>query len=68
MIFLKPPSALIGPDQTIILPKKSERVDHEVELAVIIGRRAKRVPAEEAMDYVPGYTILLDITARDLQW
>ena len=68
MIFLKPPSALIGPDQTIILPRISKRVDHEVELAVIIGRRAKRVPAEEAMDYVLGYTILLDITARDLQW
>ena len=68
VIFLKPPSALIGPDQTIILPKKSERVDHEVELAVIIGRRGKNIPRERAMDYVLGYTILLDITARDLQW
>ena len=68
VIFLKPPSALIGPDQTIILPKKSERVDHEVELAVIIGRRGKNIPREKAMDYVLGYTILLDITARDLQW
>ncbi len=45
----------------------SKRVDHEIELAVIIGERAKRVPAEKAMDYVMGYTILLDITARDLQ-
>ena len=68
VIFLKPPSALIGPNQAIILPRKSEHVDHEVELAVIIGKRAKGVRAEKAMDYVLGYTILLDITARDLQW
>ncbi|HIH72398.1 MAG TPA: fumarylacetoacetate hydrolase family protein [Thermococcaceae archaeon] len=67
VIFLKPPSALIGPDQTIILPRRSNRVDHEVELAVIIGKRGKNIPREKAMDYVLGYTILMDITARDLQ-
>ncbi|WP_297549016.1 fumarylacetoacetate hydrolase family protein [Thermococcus sp.] len=67
VFFLKPPSALIGPGEPIILPRMSKRVDHEVELAVIIGRRARRVPAGKAMDYVLGYTILLDITARDLQ-
>lgn len=67
IFFLKPPSALIGPGDPIILPRMSKRVDHEVELAVIIGKRAKRVPAEKAMDYVMGYTIMLDITARDLQ-
>ncbi|NJF25756.1 fumarylacetoacetate hydrolase family protein [Thermococcus sp. Bubb.Bath] len=67
IFFLKPPSALIGPGEPIILPRMSKRVDHEVELAVIIGERAKRVPAEKAMDYVMGYTIMLDITARDLQ-
>ncbi|AJC71602.1 acylpyruvase [Thermococcus guaymasensis DSM 11113] len=67
VFFLKPPSALIGPGEPIILPRMSRRVDHEVELAVIIGKRARRVPAEKAMDYVMGYTILLDITARDLQ-
>jgi 2-keto-4-pentenoate hydratase/2-oxohepta-3-ene-1,7-dioic acid hydratase in catechol pathway len=67
VIFLKPPSALIGPDQTIILPRKSNHVDHEVELAVIIGKRGKNIPREKAMDYVLGYTILMDITARDLQ-
>ncbi|ASJ06209.1 fumarylacetoacetate hydrolase family protein [Thermococcus pacificus] len=67
VFFLKPPSALIGPGEPIILPRMSKRVDHEVELAVIIGKRAKRVPAEKAMDYVLGYTIMLDITARDLQ-
>ncbi|WP_324735042.1 fumarylacetoacetate hydrolase family protein [Thermococcus sp. SY098] len=68
VIFLKPPSALIGPNQTIILPKKSREVHHEVELAVIMGKRGKNIPRERAMDYVLGYTILLDITARDLQW
>nr|WP_206205645.1 fumarylacetoacetate hydrolase family protein [Thermococcus sp. CX2] len=67
VFFLKPPSALIGPNSTILLPRMSKRVDHEVELAVIIGRRAKNVPAKKAMDYVLGYTILLDITARDIQ-
>ncbi|BAD86061.1 2-hydroxyhepta-2,4-diene-1,7-dioate isomerase, FAA hydrolase family [Thermococcus kodakarensis KOD1] len=67
IFFLKPPSALIGPGDPIILPRMSKRVDHEVELAVIIGKRAKRVPAEKAIDYVMGYTIMLDITARDLQ-
>ncbi|WP_457753074.1 fumarylacetoacetate hydrolase family protein [Thermococcus sp.] len=68
VIFLKPPSALIGPNQTIILPRKSKEVHHEVELAVIIGKRGKNIPRERAMDHVLGYTILLDITARDLQW
>ncbi|QDA30439.1 fumarylacetoacetate hydrolase family protein [Thermococcus indicus] len=67
VFFLKPPSALIGPGDPIILPRMSRRVDHEVELAVIIGKRARRVPREKAFDYVLGYTILLDITARDLQ-
>ena len=67
VFFLKPPSALIGPGELIVLPRMSRGVDHEVELAVIIGRRAKRVPAEKAFDHVLGYTVLLDITARDLQ-
>ncbi|AEH24720.1 fumarylacetoacetate hydrolase family protein [Pyrococcus yayanosii] len=67
VFFLKPPSALIGPNSTIILPRISKRVDHEVELAVIIGKRAKNVPAKRAMEFVLGYTIMLDITARDLQ-
>ncbi len=67
VFFLKPPSALISPDEPIILPGMSKRVDHEVELAVIIGKRAKRIPKEKAMDYVLGYTVILDITARDLQ-
>lgn len=67
VIFLKPPSALIGPNETIILPKKSKEVHHEVELAVIIGRRGKSIPKEKAMDHILGYTVFMDITARDLQ-
>ncbi|ASJ11409.1 fumarylacetoacetate hydrolase family protein [Thermococcus thioreducens] len=67
VFFLKPPSALIGPGEPIILPRISKRVDHEVELAVIIGKRGRRIPREKALDYILGYTIMLDITARDLQ-
>ncbi len=67
VIFLKPPSALIGPNEFIILPKESKNVHHEVELAVLISKKAKNVKIEDAMNYVLGYTILLDITARDLQ-
>jgi 2-keto-4-pentenoate hydratase/2-oxohepta-3-ene-1,7-dioic acid hydratase in catechol pathway len=67
MIFLKPPTAVIGPTQAIILPRMSSRVDFEAELGVVIGRRARRVPAERAFDYVLGYTCVNDVTARDLQ-
>ena len=67
VIFLKPPSALIGPNETIILPKESNNVHHEVELAGLISKKAKNVKIKDAMNYVLGYTILLDITARDLQ-
>ncbi|AGP32351.1 fumarylacetoacetate hydrolase family protein [Sorangium cellulosum] len=67
LLFLKPPSALIGPGQSIVLPPESQRVEHEAELGVIIGRRCKAVRPEEAADHVFGYTCLGDITARDLQ-
>ncbi len=67
VLFLKPPSAIIGPNSTIILPSQSRRVEHEVELAVIIGKKAKNVDIDSVMNYVYGYTIILDITARDLQ-
>ncbi len=67
LIFLKPPSALIGPGEKIVLPTQSKRVDYEGELAVVIGRRAKDVSLEEALDYVLGYTCFNDVTARDLQ-
>ena len=67
LIFLKPNTSLIGEGEAIRIPKISERVDHEVELAVVIGAIAKDVSAKGALDYVWGYTIANDVTARDLQ-
>ncbi len=67
LIFLKPPSAVIGPGEPIVCPPQSARVEHEVELAVVIGRRARQVAAADAWDYVLGYTCANDVTARDLQ-
>lgn len=66
-VFLKPPSAVIGTGDGIVLPPVSESVEHESELAVVIGRSAKNVLPEIARSYVFGYTIGNDITARDLQ-
>lgn len=68
LLFLKAPSSLVGHEDVIILPPYSERVEHEGELAVVIGRRAKDITDEEnPLDYVFGYTCLNDVTARDLQ-
>src|SRR5438477_396817 len=67
LLFLKPPSALLDPDGTILLPPESARVEHEAELGVVIGRRAKDVSAKDALSYVFGYTCVGDVTARDLQ-
>lgn len=67
LLFLKPPSALIGPGESIVLPPESQRVEHEAELGVVIGRRARDVRPEHALDHVLGYACLGDITARDLQ-
>jgi 2-keto-4-pentenoate hydratase/2-oxohepta-3-ene-1,7-dioic acid hydratase in catechol pathway len=67
VIFLKPPSALIGPGEKIIYPEMSRRVDYEAELGVIIGRECKAVAALEAEDYIFGFTCVNDVTARDLQ-
>lgn len=65
IIFLKPPTALIGPDDPIVCPPISVRVEHEAELAVVIKRRCRDVSAAHAREYVLGYTCLNDITARD---
>ncbi|MFF0501804.1 fumarylacetoacetate hydrolase family protein [Nocardia aobensis] len=62
------PSAVCGPDDDVLLPAEAKRVDWEVELAVVIGATAHRVPAERAMEYVAGYTVCNDISARDLQF
>ncbi len=67
LLFLKPPSAVIGPQSPIVLPPLSRRVDHEAELAVVIGRRCRGVSRDEAMTYVLGYCCANDVTARDLQ-
>ncbi len=67
LIFLKPPSAVIGPGEPIICPVQSAQVEHEVELAVVIGRRASRVTAGDAWGHILGYTCANDVTARDLQ-
>lgn len=67
MLFLKPPSAVIAHRAPIGLPANVGRVDHEAELAVIIGRRARHVRREDALDYVLGYTCANDVSARDYQ-
>lgn len=67
LLFLKPPSSLIGDGETIVLPVDSERVEHEAEIGVVIGRRARHVPEVEALTAVAGYLPLNDVTARDLQ-
>ena len=67
LIFLKPPSSLIASGDAIVYPKISQRVDFEGELGVVIGKRARRVAAADARDYILGYTIVNDVTARDLQ-
>ena len=67
ILFLKPPSAVIGPGENIVYPSISQWVDHEAELAAVVGRRARNVAAEEALDYLLGYTCGNDVSARDLQ-
>ncbi|PRI11834.1 fumarylacetoacetate hydrolase family protein [Leucobacter massiliensis] len=67
LLFLKPNTAVIGPGEPIILPAISERVEHEGELAMVIGAVTKDVPEEEALKRVFGFTCANDVTARDLQ-
>jgi len=67
IIFLKPPSAVLDHEGTIVRPAISQRVDHEAELAIVIGREAKHVKASDWRDYVEGFTCANDVTARDIQ-
>ncbi len=67
LLFLKPPSAVIGPEDTVRLPPQSGSVEHEGELAVVIGKRGRWITIDEAPDYILGYTAANDVTARDLQ-
>lgn len=61
-------NAIVGPDAPIVIPPATNQVDYEAELAVVIGTRARRVSVEQALDYVAGYTIVNDVSARDLQF
>jgi len=67
LLFSKVPSALVGHGEEIVLPEDEPEVDYEVELAFVISRRARKVPAAEAYDYVLGYTILNDVSGRQAQ-
>jgi 2-keto-4-pentenoate hydratase/2-oxohepta-3-ene-1,7-dioic acid hydratase in catechol pathway len=68
LIFLKPPSAIIGPGEPIVLTPQSQRVEHEGELALIVGRRCLHLKdSDDALSFLLGYTCLNDVTARDLQ-
>jgi len=67
LLFIKPSSAVIGPGDPIRIPPGVGRVDHEAELGVVIGRRARRVPAARAWDHILGLICVNDVTARDLQ-
>ena len=63
-IFLKPPSAIAGPEDNILIPKAADSIFPELELCVVIGKKARHVPKAQAFDVVFGYTIMLDVTAR----
>jgi 2-keto-4-pentenoate hydratase/2-oxohepta-3-ene-1,7-dioic acid hydratase in catechol pathway len=68
LLFLKPPSSIIGPEESIILPEVSQQVEHEGEIGVVIGRRAKDIGNDvDPMDFVFGLTTVNDVTARDIQ-
>ena len=67
LMFFKPPSSIIGPAESVVLRVESDKVEHEAELGVVIGKRCSRVSREDALAYVFGYTCVNDVTARDLQ-
>lgn len=67
LIFLKPPTSLLDPGEPVVYPDLSQRVDHEAEIALVIGKDCRFVPEDEALDVIFGYTVANDVTARDLQ-
>ncbi len=67
LVFLKPPGSVIGPDDEIRLPGWAGRIEHEAEMAVVIGKRTSNVKASAAMEHILGVTCLIDVTARELQ-
>lgn len=67
ILFLKPPTTVIGHEDSILYPPQSHQLDYEAELAVVMGSRARFLSQEDALDHISGYTVLNDVTARDLQ-
>lgn len=68
IIFMKPHTAITGPKEKIVKPKFVKKLDYEAELAIVVGRKAKNVSVSEAKDCIFGYTILNDVSARDIQF
>lgn len=68
IIFIKPHTTIIGPNEKIVKPSFVKQLDYEAELAVVMGKKAKNVPVSEAESYIFGYTILNDVSARDIQF
>jgi len=68
IIFLKPRTAVIGPDDPIVKPAFVKELDYEAELAVVVGKRGKNIPVEDAKDHIFGYTCFNDVSARDIQF
>lgn len=65
--FLQAPSSTVGTDSEVVIPRFTKQLDYELEIATIIGKRAKNVPKESALDYVAGFCVFNDISARDIQ-
>jgi 2-keto-4-pentenoate hydratase/2-oxohepta-3-ene-1,7-dioic acid hydratase in catechol pathway len=68
ILFSKPPTAIVGPEANIVIPNGASKVDYEVELGVVIGKSARNIAVDDAMDYVGGYTVFNDVSARDFQF
>jgi 2-keto-4-pentenoate hydratase/2-oxohepta-3-ene-1,7-dioic acid hydratase in catechol pathway len=68
VIFMKPRTAIIGPEEPVRKPSFVKKLDYEVELAAIIGKKGKNIPVSEAKNYIFGYTVFNDISARDIQF
>ena len=68
ILFSKPSTAIIGPDDSIVYPKISSQLDYEIELAVVMGKRGRNISESDAFDYIAGYTVFNDISARDIQF
>ncbi len=68
LLFAMFANAIIGPEEDILIPEMSDQIDFEAEMGVVIGRRGRHIPVGEALDYIAGYTIVNDVSARDLQF